>query len=119
VGDPSRQRGFELGYDAGPRAGNEDKAKNKNPNPYLRPEYMNAEQFYRYEFGSRALFIEGFHTGFLRGYKSSFSKMDLKQEDTTRKTASVPYPHSRQAGVENVKIRQIPHEKITFAEDAL
>ena len=71
VGDPSHKRGFDLGYDAGPRAGREDQGGIPPSNYSQRPEYQNPEQFYRYEYGARAMFIAGYRRGFVRGYKSS------------------------------------------------
>src|SRR4030095_2087982 len=119
VGDPSHKRGFVLGYDAGPRAGSEDKAQNKNPDPSLRPEYNKPDQFYRYEYGSRASFIAGFRRGFLRGYKSSFDKMELKHSETIRETVSVDFPSSRKARIESVRTLEPLPNKINLAEDAL
>jgi hypothetical protein len=119
VGDPSHKRGLELGYDMGPRAGSEDKAQNKNPDPSLRHEYKKPEQFYRYEFGYRSTFIAGFRRGFLRGYKSTFGKMGLKRTETTREPISVTFPNALEAPIESVSTREILPKKLTLAEDAL
>lgn len=119
VGDPSHKRGLDLGYDAGPRAGREDKADNKDRNPAARQEYKNPGQFYRYEYGSRALFIAGFRRGFLRGYNSSFKKTELKPSKSKPESASVALPQDRKLRMENIRRRDPSHTKITLAEDAL
>lgn len=103
----------------GPRAGSEDKAQNKNPNPSLRHEYKKPEQFYRYEFGYRSTFIAGFRRGFLRGYKSTFGKMDLKRTETTREPISVTFPNSPKAPIESARTREILPKKLTLVQDAL
>ncbi len=105
IGDPSHHRGFELGYDAGPRAGSEDKAQNKNSNPSMRPEYKKPGEFYRYEYGSRPLFIAGFRRGFMRGYQSAFGKIKLKQTEPTKTKVSDTFSNSKKT--------------IIFAADAL
>jgi len=119
VGDPSRQRGFELGYDAGPKAAKEDQARSAKLDASARPEYTNPDLFYRYEFGSRIAFISGFQNGFLRGYNSSFSKLELKNSSSTNETVAWNSPPPRKARLANVKASGIPPKKIILAEDAL
>lgn len=99
VGDPSHKRGFDLGYDAGPRAGNEDKAQNKTQGYSQRPEYLKPDQYYRYEYGSRAMFIAGYRRGFLRGYNSAFA------------------PHTRKTRIEPARSRQPDLKKNTISKE--
>ena len=95
-----------MGYDAGPKAGNADQAENKSSAPFLRPEYENPGQFYRYEYGSRAMFIAGFRRGFLLGYNWAFSK-------------SAASPPAKKVDVGKAKTPDSLPKQITLARDAL
>lgn len=80
MGDPSAKRGFVLGYDEGVKAGKEDKKVGKKENPSSHEEYKMGEKKYRYEYGSRANFINGYQGGFLKGYKSGYNREKLDAE---------------------------------------
>lgn len=118
-GDPSLKRGFDLGYDVGPRAAQEDRIQNKIPNPFLRPEYTKPDHLYRYEYGSRAAFVAGFRRGFLLGYRSSFGGTNIKGAAAIRVGKSVEPSRVQKARIDNLKIREIPVKKNNLAGDAL
>jgi hypothetical protein len=78
--DPARKRGFELGYDLGVKAGKSDKTIGRKPNPNAHDEYKMGDKSYRYEYGNRARFLEGYQAGFSRGYKSGYSREKIDTE---------------------------------------
>jgi hypothetical protein len=119
VGDPSRLRGFVLGYDAGPKAGSEDKSQNKSSDPLSHPEYQKPDQFYRYEYGSRAAFIAGFRSGFLRGYKSSFGKMEFKPMKMAGEKESATFTSSGRGRTTSLRTRRPFQKIVSLSEDAL
>jgi len=76
VGDPSRKRGLELGYDVGLKAARQENATGTAPDAKAHPEYQNPDKWYRYEYGSRAQFMAGFRSGFLGAYRK-FAKKSM------------------------------------------
>lgn len=74
VGDPSRKRGVEMGYDMGFQMGKSDQRLGLEPDPKRHDTFNDPNQFYRYEFGSRAGFVSGFRGGFVGGYQKAYGK---------------------------------------------
>ncbi len=82
MGDPSRKRGSELGFDYGLKAGRTDFKDGKEANPRDHEEYVNPNPIYRYEYGYRASFNSGFRNGFLSGYKQTYGEEALPTQVT-------------------------------------
>ena len=74
MGDPASKRGVEYGFDKGFEAGKADKDAGLKPDPARHDDFNSPEKFYRYEFGSRAGFVQGFKSGFVGGYEKAFGK---------------------------------------------
>jgi hypothetical protein len=74
MGDPAGKRGLEYGFDKGFQAGKTDKDGGLKPDPARHEDYNDPEKFYRYEFGSRSHFVQGFKSGFAGGYQKAFGK---------------------------------------------
>jgi hypothetical protein len=74
MGDPARKRGLELGYDRGYWAAKTDQKFGKEPDVARHDAYHDPNNYYRYEFGRRSVFYQGFRAGFYAGYKQVFGK---------------------------------------------
>jgi len=91
MGDPSRKRGLELGYDVGLKAARQESVEAKASVSNDHPEYQNADKWYRYEYGSRAQFVAGFRSGFSAAYRQALKKSPAaKLEKTSEQTANAP-----------------------------
>jgi hypothetical protein len=74
MGDPAGKRGVEYGFDKGFAAGKKDKDAGLEPDPKRHEDFNDPEKFYRYEFGARSSFVNGFRSGFVGGYQKAFGK---------------------------------------------
>lgn len=69
MGDPGRKRGLELGFDQGYMAAQADLDQGLEPDLSRHETYNDPKPFYRYEFGNRGSFYNGFRSGFIVGYR--------------------------------------------------
>ncbi len=120
MGDPAQKRGFELGYDAGVRAGKEDKKLNRKSVPQSRDEYKNADKQYRYEYGMRSRFVGGYQSGFSKGYQAGYSrekidteaaKQDKENTKNTETQKKVSESKSAKASTESQIASSLPSKK--------
>ncbi len=104
MGDPAQKRGFELGYDAGVRAGKEDKKLNHKSAPQSREEYKNADKQYRYEYGVRARFVGGYQSGFSKGYQAGYSREKVDTEAAKQDKESLKTAETQKKGSESKSV---------------
>ncbi|MDX1386466.1 MAG: hypothetical protein R3257_02675 [bacterium] len=74
MGNPAHKRGTELGFDRGYWAAKSDQKFGREPDVSRHEAYHDPNTYYRYEFGNRGAFYQGFRAGFWAGYKYIIGK---------------------------------------------